>query len=249
MIHRLDPEQLTGRTRSHLVELAGGGGTLHREAAGAFLALRQAAARDGIALTALSTFRDFERQLRIWNEKFRGGRPLLDHESRPLDLSQMCDEAIVHAILRWSALPGASRHHWGTEIDVIDGHALRAGSAARLLPADFAADGPFAPLDAWLGEHAGRHGFFRPYDCDRGGVQPEPWHLSYAPIAHAALPDLTPDVLAAALAGAAVEGAEVIRRELPAIHARYVCAVACPGELALAAGRIPWEVSPAARPS
>jgi LAS superfamily LD-carboxypeptidase LdcB len=249
MIHVLDPLQLTGRARTHLVELAGGGGTLHRDAAGAFLALQEAAARDGIALTALSTFRDFDRQLRIWNEKFRGGRPLLDDASRPLDLSQMCDEAIVRAILRWSALPGASRHHWGTEIDVIDRDALPAGGAARLLPADFAPTGPFARLDAWLGEHAGRFGFFRPYDRDRGGVQPEPWHLSYAPIAHAALADLTPEVLAAALAGAAVEGAEVIGRELPAIHARYVRAVAHPGELALAAARIPWQLSPAARPS
>ncbi len=249
MIHVLDPEQLTGRVRTHLVELAGGDGTLHRDAAGAFLALQQAAARDGFALTALSTFRDFDRQLRIWNEKFRGGRPLLDRESRPLDLSQMSDEAIVRAILRWSALPGASRHHWGTEIDVIDRCALPAGTSARLLPADFAPTGPFSRLDAWLEEHAGRFGFFRPYDCDRGGVQPEPWHLSYAPIAHAALPDLTPEVLAGALAGAAIEGAAVIGRELQAIHARYICAIAHPGELALAAARIPWEISPAARPS
>ena len=249
MIHVLDPEQLTGRARTHVVEVAGAGCTLHRSAAGAFLALREAATRDGIGLTALSTFRDFDRQLRVWNEKFRGQRPLLDHESRPLDLSQMCDEAIVRAILHWSALPGASRHHWGTEIDVIDRCALPAGAPARLLPADFAPTGPFARLDAWIGEHAVRFGFFRPYDRDRGGVQPEPWHLSYAPIAHAALPDLTPDVLAGALAGAAIEGAAVIRRELGAIHARYVCAVAHPGEVALAAARIPWEISPAARPS
>ena len=26
-------------------------------------------------------------------------------------------------------------------------------------------------------------GFFRPYTTDRGGVAPEPWHLSYAPVA------------------------------------------------------------------
>jgi LAS superfamily LD-carboxypeptidase LdcB len=249
MIRLLEPEQLTGRARTHVVEVAAAGCTLHPSAVGAFLALREAAARDGITLRALSTFRSFDHQLRVWNEKFRGQRPLLDRASRPLDLSQMGDEAIVSAILQWSALPGASRHHWGTEIDLIDGGALPALAPARLLPADFAPNGPFAPLDVWLGEHAAAFGFFRPYDCDRGGVQPEPWHLSYAPVAHAALPELTPEVLAGALAGASVEGAAVIRRELETIHARYVRAVAHPGEVALAAAPIPWEFSPAARPS
>ncbi len=30
-------------------------------------------------------------------------------------------------------------------------------------------------------------GFYRPYAVDRGGVHPEPWHLSYAPLAQQAL--------------------------------------------------------------
>ena len=86
------------------------------------------------------------------------------------------------AILLWSALPGASRHHWGTEIDVIDRAALRPGQHAQLIPAEYCAEGVFGGLDRWLTEHAGAFGFFRPYDRDRGGVQPEPWHLSFAPV-------------------------------------------------------------------
>ena len=91
--------------------------------------------------------------------------------------------------------------------------------------------GPFARLDAWLGEYAAGFGFFRPYDRDRGGVQPEPWHLSYAPVADAALPALTPELLARTLSGVHIEGSAVIARDLHAIHARYVCAVAQPGEV------------------
>jgi LAS superfamily LD-carboxypeptidase LdcB len=248
MICVLDPEQLTGRSRTHVTEVAAAGCTLHRSAAGAFLALRTAAARAGLALTALSAFRDFDRQLLLWNEKFRGLRPVLDAQARALDLSQMSDEEIVRAILHWSALPGASRHHWGTEIDVIDRRARPAHGPAQLLPVDFAPGGPYARLDAWLGEHAADFGFFRPYDRDRGGVQPEPWHLSYAPVADAALPALTPELLARTLAGVHIEGSVVIARELRAIHARYVCAIGEPGA-ALSAAPIPWEFSPAARPS
>jgi hypothetical protein len=218
-----------------VVELAEAACTLHRGVVGPLLALQSAAASAGLGLTVLSGFRDFERQLLLWNEKFRGLRPVLDREARPLDLSPMSDEQIVGAILHWSALPGASRHHWGTEIDVIDRRALPGGGPAQLLPADFAPGGRYARLDAWLSEHAADFGFFRPYDRDRGGVQPEPWHLSYAPLADAALPALTPEVLAEALAGVRIEGSAVIARELRAIHARYVCAVAQPGEAALAA--------------
>jgi LAS superfamily LD-carboxypeptidase LdcB len=240
MIGVLDAAQLTGRARTHLVDLAGEGGMLHPAAAGAYLALKAAAARDGIGLRALSAFRDFERQLLLWNEKFSGQRPVLDRDARPLDLSQMSDEQIVRAILHWSALPGASRHHWGTEIDVIDGRTPSSGGSDRLLPGDFAPGGPYARLDRWLGEHAGRFGFFRPYDADRGGVQPEPWHLSYAPVADRALRALTPALLADTLSGVHIEGSAVIARELATIHARYVCAIAPPG-VALGAPAIPLQ--------
>ena len=56
----------------------------------------------------------------------------------------------MRAILHWSALPGASRHHWGTEIDVIDRAALLHGQLAQLVPDEYAADGVFAKLGLWL---------------------------------------------------------------------------------------------------
>jgi hypothetical protein len=154
----------------------------------------------------------------------------------------MTASQIVGAILHWSALPGASRHHWGTEIDVIDRAALGDGRKAQLVPAEYAADGVFAKLDRWLTQHAESYGFFRPYDRDRGGVQPEPWHLSFAPIAAEALQALTIDVLSEALRDVELAGAEAVWPQLHEIHARYVRAVATPGARALA-------FSPGSRPS
>jgi LAS superfamily LD-carboxypeptidase LdcB len=238
----LDSEQLTGRTRTHVLELAELQCTLQPDAARAFVALRAAAQAAGIDLAAASSFRDFERQRGIWNDKFLGRRPLLDRRGAPLDPAVMTAPQIVAAILHWSALPGASRHHWGTEIDVIDRAALAGGRKAQLVPAEYAADGVFAKLDRWLAQHAESYGFFRPYDRDRGGVQPEPWHLSYAPIAGAALQALTIDVLSEALHEVELGGAEAIWPQLADIHARYVRAVATPSARALA-------FSPGSRPS
>jgi hypothetical protein len=68
-------------------------------------------------------------------------------------------------------------------------------------------------------------GFFRPYTTDRGGVQPEPWHLSYAPLAQAALRALTPQVLAEALAGSGMHGREAVLARLGEIYPRYVTAI------------------------
>ncbi|HEY3808754.1 MAG TPA: D-alanyl-D-alanine carboxypeptidase family protein, partial [Steroidobacteraceae bacterium] len=135
-------------------------------------------------------------------------------------------------------------------IDVIDRAALPPGAEPQLLPQEYAADGIFARLDAWLARHAGDFGFFRPYDLDRGGVQPEPWHLSFAPVSGAALRALTVDVLREALDGVDLAGAEAVGPQLPEIHARYVQAVATPSKLALAAPRLATRrVSPATRPS
>src|SRR3984957_14106851 len=145
----LSAEQLTGRVRSHVLELPEAGCVLHPDAAVAFMDLRAPAAQSDIDLVAFSSFRTFEHQLLIWNDKFHGRRPLLDQQGGAFDRSVRTEEALVSAILLWSALPGASRHHWGTEIDVIDRAALAPGQKAQLVPAEYAADGVFAKLDHW----------------------------------------------------------------------------------------------------
>jgi LAS superfamily LD-carboxypeptidase LdcB len=229
-----NPAQLTGKTGEHVVEDIALGCRLHPTAAVALHQMQAAAAPDGIELQVVSAFRDFEHQLRIWNGKFSGERPLLDGHGHPLDSAGMTTAERIDAILLWSALPGASRHHWGSEVDVIDRACLAPNAHAHLTRAEYATGGCFSPLDAWLGRHAADFGFFRPYDVDRGGVQPEPWHLSFAPLAVPALQALTVEVLAEALQTVEIEGHELILPRLPELYARYVCAVAAAPARALA---------------
>lgn len=240
----LSPLELTGRAGSHVVELAGPACTLHRDVVPAWLALRAAAAREGIDLVACSSFRDFSRQLHIWNAKFAGELPLLDARGMAIDRESLHTPGLIEAILRWSALPGASRHHWGTDIDVIDHAALAAGQRPALIPDEYASGGVFGRLSAWLDAHAGEFGFYRPYDRDRGGVQPEPWHLSHAAVAGEAQVLLTPALLGAALHGVPMAGLDAVLERLAEIHARYVETVAAPtGAVLAAAGRFTLPAS------
>jgi LAS superfamily LD-carboxypeptidase LdcB len=214
--------ELTGRASTHVQEVPQLGCIVHREAIGRLLAMQAAARAAGIELAVVSSFRDFERQVAIWNGKYSGARPLLDRDGRPLAHETLNENALIDAILTWSALPGASRHHWGTDVDVIDRAAVEKDYEPQLLPAEFGRNGPFARLDAWLTANMVRFGFFRPYTSPREGVQPEPWHLSFAPLAEAALAALTLKILSTALAESRMLGREAVRARLPQIYARYV---------------------------
>ena len=222
----LDPLELTGRARTHVVQLEQPRCALHRDAVEPFLALREEAARDGIDIAVFSAFRDFAAQTAIWDRKYAGERALYDPDGNLLDHASLTEEQLIEAILSWSALPGASRHHWGSDLDVFDAAAVSPGYRVQLLPAEFAGDGPFARLDQWLTEHAKRFGFFRPYDRDRGGVQPEPWHLSYAPVSSLAQDLLSPELIAAAVESIDLLGRDAVLPRLPEIFQRYVVNVA-----------------------
>lgn len=216
------PLELTGRTRSHVVDLAEPRCTLHHGVVGPFLGLRAAAAHAGIDIVPQSSFRDFRRQQQIWNGKCRGERDLLDRNGAKVDPATLEEDSLVTAILQWSALPGASRHHWGTDLDVIDAAALPPGSAARLQPEEYAPGAIFGPLDRWLDEHAAEFGFYRPYTTDRGGVRPEPWHISYAPLAQQAVSAFSIELLQEALQAEGIDALRAVRNRLPEIVERYV---------------------------
>lgn len=228
IIALLNGKHLTGRHRGHLVELAEPRCALHRAAVQPFLAMRVAAARAGFDLVPVSSFRDFGHQRLIWNAKFRGERPARDRNGRLVNMARLCAAARVDAILLWSALPGASRHHWGTDIDVADGRVMAEGYRPQLEVAEYRRGGPFAGLSAWLGVHMRRFGFYRPYTRRGRGVQPEPWHLSYAPVARLALERMTDGLLAEAIEGAGVEGEAEILARLHVIRERYVLDVDAP---------------------
>lgn len=187
--------QLTGRTAQHVVPYKGKH-RLHPEALNAFLELQKSALRDGLKLELISSFRDYDRQLLIWNRKARGEVTLLDIQSHPLEYASLSTDQIIESILRWSALPGASRHHWGTDIDVFEASTVMQ-EQVRLVPEEYSPGGPFFELHRWLDEKiisGEAQGFYRPYVNDLGGTSPESWHLSYAPLAQNFFEDYTLDL-------------------------------------------------------
>lgn len=220
--------ELTGRVRTHIAEVPDPDCALHKQVVAPFMSLRRAALADGFDPVALSSFRDFERQLAIWNGKFSGARPMLGASGQPIDAAALSPPDRVAAILQWSALPGASRHHWGTDIDLIDRNAAAPEYRPRLTAEEFAPSGPYAPLAKWLEVNAARFGFFRPFRGVLSGVQPEPWHFSFAPIADHARRSLTPALLRAALVAAPLLGKEHVLARLDELHARYVASVDWP---------------------
>lgn len=219
---------LTGRSEDHLCSPADAaelGARVHREVVGPFRRLRDDAREAGFDLRILSGFRSFEHQLSIWNGKAAGERPVLDSSSRPLDVASLSEHELVFAILRWSALPGASRHHWGTDLDVYDEAARPEGYEVELLSEEVEPGGMFGPLHAWLDERiAGdeAEGFFRPYDRDRGGVAPERWHLSWAPVAGAWMRQVSATALRTTLADTDIALKATVLSHLEEIVQRFV---------------------------
>ena len=218
-------DQLLGLDESHLILVGRGPHRLTAATAAAFNDMQVAAAYEGFNLQAASSWRSFERQLAIWNGKWRGERPLLDADNQPLDALQLDDMERLHAILRWSALPGTSRHHWGTDLDIYDPDSLPVGTRLALEPWEYEAGGWFADLGEWLGDHMTDFGFFLPYakplDAAQG-VAYEPWHISFAP--ESGEQRLDPNALALCLQQADIEGKECILAHLDEILARYVTA-------------------------
>jgi LAS superfamily LD-carboxypeptidase LdcB len=220
--------ELTGRSRSHIAAVPDPECSLHVHAVAPFLNLRRDARSQGFELAPVSSFRDFERQLAIWNDKFVGVRAVHDAAGRLLDIAALSDDERVTAILNWSALPGGSRHHWGTDLDLIDRNSLAPGYRLRLAPDEFAPGGPFADVAAWLDARASHFGFFRPYRTERCGVQPEPWHYSFAPIAELARRRLTAPILREAIESAPLLGKRQVLARLEELHARYLKSVDLP---------------------
>jgi LAS superfamily LD-carboxypeptidase LdcB len=217
--------ELTGQARSHVVELNEPRCALHYEAVASFLAMRDAAREAGIDLAPRSSFRDFQAQVGIWNRKWTGQQPIYDRQGTLLDRGQLSDADTVDAILCWSAVPGGSRHHWGSDVDVIDAAAVPPGYNVDLLPSEYASGGIFARLTSWLDANMRRFGFYRPYRTDRGGVSPEPWHLSYAPVSQGALESLSLSTLRRVLEASSIEGKPQVLARLPEIYTRFLLAV------------------------
>lgn len=216
---------LTGKTDSHIHWLTDNVG-IHQEMLSAFTQLQLAAQSAGIALTIASGFRSFERQLTIWQNKFSGTTAIKDASNQRVAIDQISEEEKIHAIMLFSALPGASRHHWGCDIDVYAKNLLPAEQSLALEPWEYQASGHFYPLTVWLAEHAKAFGFFLPYDKFRGGVAQEPWHLSYMPLSQHYQQAYTEALLAETILNSEIKGKDLLLALLPALYQRYIANIA-----------------------
>ncbi len=155
------------------IELYGKNINLREEAHDAFLEMKKAAYADGIDIKIVSSYRNFSRQEAIWERKY--SNYTIEQDMEPLKA--------IDKIIEYSTIPGTSRHHWGTDIDIIDGYRKTKGDV--LVPEKFGEGGPFEDLKKWMDENSETYGFYLVYTNDkkRKGFKYEPWHYSYAPIA------------------------------------------------------------------
>lgn len=144
---------------------------LHKTTYKAFLDMHKAASQNHIDIKIISGFRSFDYQKGIWNRKYNYYKK-----------QGLSGQTIIKKITNYSAIPGTSRHHWGTEIDIINASAKQPKS--NILQAQhFHGQGYYCELNQWMQKHAHKFGFYQVYtdDKNRPGFSYEPWHYSFKP--------------------------------------------------------------------
>jgi LAS superfamily LD-carboxypeptidase LdcB len=121
---------------------------MHKDASEAFQKMKLAASEENISMEIVSAYRSFQRQKEIFEGKYK---KFTNQGLSPMDA--------IEKIIEYSTIPGTSRHHWGTDIDIIDANASPRPSSV-LQPELFHGDGPFCKLKDWLNENAAKYGFY-----------------------------------------------------------------------------------------
>lgn len=146
---------------------------LHKKTYAAFQRMWEAAMNDGIKLVIISATRNFDRQKMIWEAKWTGARKIENGSNAAEKYPDPVARALK--ILEYSSMPGTSRHHWGTDIDLND------------LDNRTFEEGPGRQIYEWLVNNAATFGFCQPYSTKGPnrphGYNEEKWHWSYMPLA------------------------------------------------------------------
>lgn len=145
---------------------------MHKEAYASFKKLNELAKAQGINLVIRSAARNFNYQKGIWERKWTGKTTLSSGENAEVAFPDKTTRALK--ILEYSSMPGTSRHHWGTDIDLnsFENSWFESGEGLKLFN---------------FMETVGKeYGFCRPY-TEKGDVRPdgyneEKWHYSYVPV-------------------------------------------------------------------
>jgi D-alanyl-D-alanine carboxypeptidase len=134
---------------------------VHKEVAPHLVKMIQEAGKEGVYLTIISGYRSFSDQKRIWERKWAES-PEKDERAKALQ------------IMKYSAMPKTSRHHWGTDVDInsVDNSYFESGRGLKEFD--------------WLQKNAASFGFHNVYDnkasSGRKGYEMEKWHWSYLPL-------------------------------------------------------------------
>jgi LAS superfamily LD-carboxypeptidase LdcB len=190
--------------------------------------LVQCAKKAGFELAIASAHRDFERQMHIWNSKFLGNRAVFNNENQVIDMSKLSELDKCHAIMLFSALPGASRHHFGTDLDIYALNCLNSEQQLQLAPWEYQLGGPFYQFNNWLDENLETYGFYRPYAYYNGGVAAEPWHISHINTAMHLEKEQNIDNLNTVISQFDVAGQDTILANLSDLYTRYISNIALP---------------------
>lgn len=135
-----------------------------------FVKMADAATLEGIHLNILSAGREFNHQKAIWETKWT---TKYNYISNPVMRAK--------EILNYSAMPGSSRHHWGTEVDI------------NALNNAYFSTGEGKKTYDWMLKNASRFGYCQVYnnknDRNFKGYNEERWHWSYLPLSEIMLVD------------------------------------------------------------
>ncbi|MCB0585460.1 MAG: M15 family metallopeptidase [Phaeodactylibacter sp.] len=146
---------------------------LRKDTYEAFLRMYEAAKKDDVTLTIRSATRNFDYQKGIWERKWTGAQAIENGKDASKAYPNPKERALK--ILEYSSMPGTSRHHWGTDMDL------------NAFTNKYFETGEGLKIYEWLSAHAAEYGFCQPYS-PKGEARPygyneEKWHWSFLPIA------------------------------------------------------------------
>lgn len=142
------------------------------EAYQAFVEMAKAALADSVHLKIISATRNFDYQKSLWENKWTG-KTLVEQQKLTTTHKNFFHRALK--IMEYTAPPGFTRHHWGTDIDI------------NAVEDEYFQSEEGNIVFDWLQKNAGRFGFCQTYTAQdhlrSKGYKEEKWHWSYAKIA------------------------------------------------------------------
>ena len=199
---KYDLKNLMGIDDSHI---AGDTIMLEQNTLIAFNKMHVAALEDGIDIKIVSGFRDFKRQMLIWDNKYK--KYTAEYKLSPTKA--------IEEIFNFSTIPGTSRPRGGPEIAIVDASDEKYKDEEDVLLTEKYENGIFTKLKKWMDVNSERFGFYLTYvnDKNRKGFEYEPWHYSYKPVSVELLNIFLNNDISSIILTTKMEGKEFISKD------------------------------------